>query len=101
MKESTTQSYDIALIDQISEENYFDHAEDGIGKLIDAQIKKPKSTSSKTAFADGIGVGTIKYKLDFCREIIKDFDENPDWQPTPKATELCERIFKHIEKCNR
>jgi hypothetical protein len=100
MKESTTQSYDIALIDQISDENYFDHTDDGIGKLLDTQIKKPKSTSSKTAFADGTGVGTIKYKLDFCREIIKDFDENPDWQLTSKATELCERIFKHIEKCN-
>lgn len=101
MKESTTQSYDIALIDQISDDHYFDHADDGIGKLLDAKIKKPQSTSSKTAFADGTGVGTIKYKLDFCREIIKDFDENPDWQLTPKATELCERIFKHIEKCNR
>ena len=101
MKKSTTQSYDIALIDQISDKNYFDHADDGIGKLLDVQIKNPKSTSSKNAFADGDGVGTIKSKLDFCREIIKDFDENPDWQLTPKATELCERIFKHIEKCNR
>lgn len=101
MKESTTQSYDIALIDQITDDHYFDHADDGIGKLLDTKIKKPKSTSSKTAFADGDGVGTIKSKLDFCREIIKDFDENPDWQLTPKATELCERIFNHIEKCNR
>ncbi|MGY5392878.1 ATP-dependent nuclease [Acinetobacter sp. NigerLNRRAM0016] len=101
MKKSTTQSYDIALIDQISDKNYFDHADNGIGKLLDVQIKNPKSTSSKNAFADGDGVGTIKSKLDFCREIIKDFDENPDWQLTPKATELCERIFKHIEKCNR
>lgn len=50
--------------------------------------------------ADGKGVGTIKYKLDFCREIIKDFDEKPDWELTPKAKALCERIFKHIEKCN-
>ncbi|EPG9799417.1 hypothetical protein ACWY7H_003639, partial [Acinetobacter baumannii] len=30
-----------------------------------------------------------------------DFDENPDWQLTPKAKALCERIFKHIEKCNQ
>ncbi|MHA3891637.1 AAA family ATPase [Acinetobacter sp. GXMZU3951] len=101
MYKSTTQSYDIALIDQITDEHYFDHAEDGIGKLLDAQIKKPKSKSSKPAFADGNGVGTIKYKLDFCREIIKDFDEKPDWQLTPKATELCKKIFEHIEKCNR
>ena len=69
--------------------------------MLDTKIKKPKSISSKNAFAYGDGIGTIKYKLDFCREIIKDFDENPDWQLTPKATELCERIYRHIEKCNR
>lgn len=101
MKSEIKKSYDIALIDHIINENYFDHADDGIGKLLDIQIKKPKSTSTKTAFADGTGVGTIKYKLDFCREIIRDFDENQDWQLTPKATELCKRIFSHIEKCNR
>lgn len=100
MKPETKKSYDIVLIDQITDENYFDHTDDGIGKLLDIQIKKPKSTSTKTAFADGTGVGTIKYKLDFCREIIRDFDENQDWQLTPKATELCKRIFSHIEKCN-
>ncbi|WP_343569397.1 ATP-binding protein [Acinetobacter sp.] len=101
MKPETKKSYDISLIDGITDENYFDHTNYGIGKLIDSKIKKPSSTTKKTAFADGNGVGTIKYKLDFCREIIKDFDENPDWQLTPKAKALCERIFKHIEKCNQ
>ncbi|MCE6235429.1 AAA family ATPase [Acinetobacter pittii] len=101
MKPETKKSYDISFIDDITDENYFDHANYGIGKLIDSKIKKPSSTTKKTAFADGNGVGTIKYKLDFCREIIKDFDENPDWQLTPKAKALCERIFKHIEKCNQ
>ncbi|WP_151816264.1 AAA family ATPase [Acinetobacter seifertii] len=101
MKPETKKSYDISLIDDITDENYFDHANYGIGKLLDSKIKKPSSTTKKNAFADGNGVGTIKYKLDFCREIIKDFDENPDWQLTPKAKALCERIFKHIEKCNQ
>ncbi|EMO2544825.1 AAA family ATPase [Acinetobacter baumannii] len=101
MKLETKKSYDISLIDGITDENYFDHANYGIGKLIDSKIKKLSSATKKTAFADGTGVGTIKYKLDFCREIIKDFDENPDWQLTPKAKVLCERIFRHIEKCNQ
>ncbi|WPP87089.1 ATP-dependent nuclease [Acinetobacter pittii] len=101
MKPETKKSYDISLIDSITDENYFDHVNYGIGKLIDTKIKKPSSATKKTAFADGNGVGTIKYKLDFCREIIKDFDENPDWQLTPKAKMLCERIFRHIEKCNQ
>ena len=101
MKSETKKSYDISLIDGITDENYFDHANYGIGKLIDTKIKKSSSTTKKTAFADGTGVGTIKYKLDFCREIIKDFDENPEWQLTSKAKMLCERIFRHIEKCNQ
>lgn len=101
LKAETKKSYDILLIDEITDENYFDHSEFGIGKLLDQAIKKPTSTTTKTAFADGQGVGTIKYKLDFCREIIKDFDDHPHWQLTPKAEELCERIFQHIEKCNR
>jgi len=101
MKPKTKKSYDISLIDGITDENYFDHANYGIGRLIDTQIKNAASTAKDPAFADGTGVGTIKYKLDFCREIIKDFDENPDWQLTPKAKALCERIFKHIEKCNQ
>lgn len=101
LRAETKKSYDILLIDEITDENYFDHSEFGIGKLLDQAIKKPTSTTTKTAFADGQGVGTIKYKLDFCREIIKDFDDHPNWQLTPKAKELCERIFQHIEKCNR
>ena len=100
LRSDTTKSYDISLIDQITNENYFDSDRFGIGKLLDQAIKKPKSTSNKTAIADGLGVGTIKDKLKFCREIIKDFDENPDWQQTPKAKPLCEHIFQHIEKCN-
>ena len=97
LKAETAKSYDISLIDHITDNSYFDHDEFGIGKLLDQAIKKPASKTMKTAFADGQGVGTIKYKLDFCREIIKDFD----WQLTLKAKELCERIFQHIEKCNR
>lgn len=93
-------SYDIALIKGITDENHFDNPKFGIGKLLDDQIIKSGSQTTKTAFSDGTGVGTIKDKLKFCREIINDFDENPDWQLTPKAKELCERIFKHIERCN-
>ncbi|WP_234856053.1 AAA family ATPase [Acinetobacter junii] len=100
MKSKTKDSYDISLINNITDENYFDHKEVGIGKLLDIKLKKPSSKTKQTLFADGTGVGTIKYKLDFCREIIKDFDEHTDWELTPKAKQLCERIYKHIEKCN-
>lgn len=100
MRPSPTKSYDINLLDKITDENYFDHDDYGIGRLLDQQMKRPNSITSKNAFADGNGVGTIKSKLDFCREVIKDFDENPEWQLTPKAEELCKKIFAHIENCN-
>ena len=60
LRAETKKSYDILLIDEITEENYFDHSEFGIGKLLDQAIKKPTSTTTKTAFADGQGVGTIR-----------------------------------------
>lgn len=100
MKHKTKQGFNIVKLEEISLLDYFDHKDFGIGKLLDDQIRNTRTSADKTAFADGSGVGTIKYKLDFCREIIKDFDENPDWELTPKAKALCERIFKHIEKCN-
>lgn len=101
MNSETKEGYDIELINNISDQNFFDNAEYGIGRLLDSAIKIADQNPTKNPFADGSGVGTIKKKLDFCREIIKDFDENPDWTLTPKAMELCERIFQHIEKCNR
>lgn len=101
MNIETKDGYNIELMNNISDKSYFDNTEFGIGRLLDEAIKIPNQNPSKNPFADGTGVGTIKKKLDFCREIIKDFDENPDWQLTSKAQELCERIFQHIEKCNR
>lgn len=100
MKKKTSQGFNIEKLEGINSLDYFDHKDYGIGKLLDDQIRNPRTSAEKTAFADGTGVGTIKYKLDFCREIIKYFDENPDWEMTPKAKDLCIRIFKHIEKCN-
>jgi len=100
MHTKTTHGFTIEKLDELADTNYFDSSEWGIGKLIDIQIRNPRTSASRTVFADGEGVGTINYKPAFCREIIKDFDENSNWELTPKAEELCERIFKHIEKCN-
>lgn len=100
MNNETTEGYNFDLISNLDNQNYFNSTEYGIGRLLDEAIKIPDQNPSKNPFADGTGVGTIKKKLDFCREIIRDFDQNPDWELTPKAFELCERIFQHIEKCN-
>ncbi|WP_291374857.1 AAA family ATPase [Acinetobacter sp. UBA6720] len=100
MNNDTKEGYNFDLISNINSQNYFDHTKYGIGRLLDEAIKIADQNPYKNPFADGAGVGTIKKKLDFCREIIKDFDENPDWQLTPKAKKLCERIFQHIDESN-
>ncbi|WP_089605769.1 AAA family ATPase [Acinetobacter piscicola] len=79
----------------------------GIGKIIDdviridntpklnaqnEQIALPRLLSDKS--------GTIDDKVSFC-EISKVLMRYENWQLTPTAKELCERIFQHIEKCNR
>ncbi|MDA3440252.1 AAA family ATPase [Acinetobacter bereziniae] len=74
----------------------------GIGRIIDDQIRKDKSLpqhpNRPRLFSDKSG--TIDDKVSFC-EISKVLMRYEDWKLTPKAKELCERIFQHIEKCNR
>lgn len=100
MHEKTKKGFSIDKLNEINDKEYFNHTDWGIGKLLDSKIRNARTSAKRTVFAEGTGVGTIKSKLDFCRETIKDFDENPGWELTPKAKSICERIFKHIEKCN-
>ena len=100
MHYKTKQGFTIEKLDELVDSNHFDNITWGIGKLLDNQIRNSRTSDSRILFADGEGVGTINKKPAFCQEIIKDFDENPDWVLTQKAKDLCERIFKHIEKCN-
>ena len=100
MKPETIDGFDIAGLDHIQEINYFEHTKYGIGKLLDSKIRLRLTEKKKTVFADGTGVGTIKDKTKFCRAIIKYMDENPNWQLTPEAKRLCEKIYQHIEKRN-
>jgi hypothetical protein len=92
------------------EKTYFYSKEFGIGKLLDDIFRNKlhdlddssadKTLKDKTLFADGTGVGTIKEKLKFCKEVTNLFKEE-DWDLTDEAKELCKRIFEHIERCNQ
>ncbi|WP_374572559.1 AAA family ATPase [Acinetobacter sp.] len=79
----------------------------GIGKIIDDVIRID-NTPKLNAQNEPIPLsrllsdksGTIDDKVSFC-EISKVLMRYEGWQLTPKAKELCERIFGHIEKCNK
>ncbi len=99
MQTDSKEGFDIALL--LDNQNFF-HVKDGIGKIIDSRIKvdNPRTSDDKPkkCFADASG--TIKEKLKFCRLILTLMDHT-DWELTDSATHLCEKIFKHIEKCNK
>lgn len=74
---------------------------EGIGKIIDEIIIKDKNlllqSNPPRLFSDASG--TIDDKVSFC-EICKILMTYEDWMLTKPAKELCEKIFKHIERCN-
>lgn len=99
MQTDTKDGFDIKQL--LNDQVYF-HTKDGIGKIIDSKIKigNPRTSDGKPkkCFADASG--TIKEKLKFCRLILTLMD-HVEWKLTDSAKEICERIFQHIEKCNR
>lgn len=101
MRPQTKVGYTIDQLDHIATSDYFFHPNQGIGRLLELQIQNDQTEKPNHPFAHGNGVGTIKDKLHFCRDIIQYFSENPDWQLTPEAQKICQRIFEHIEQCNR
>lgn len=100
MRKATQMGFDINKLYEIENENYFFDKNYGIGRLLDNKIKNVRTKKTKTAFADGTGVGTIKNKLAFCRKVLVYFDQTSDWKLTPEANKMCKKIFEHIEKCN-
>jgi len=98
MQTNTKDGFDITQL--LSDQNYF-HAKDGIGKIIDSQIKigNPRTSDDKPkkCFADASG--TIKDKLKFCRLILTLMD-HVEWTLTDSAKELCKTIFEHIDESN-
>ena len=97
MQANTTHGFDISVLDSISGKVNFYHSKNGIGKILDNSIRLP-NTKGNYCFSDKSG--TIKEKLKFCRLILSTMDTK-EWQLTPSAINICEKIFNHIEKCNQ
>lgn len=96
MNGATKQGIDISPLESITEHDFFFHSKDGIGRLLDRKLGKIKANA---LFQDDSG--TIKKKLEFCQDIIKQMDK-PDceWQLTDSAKALCTRVFQHIADQN-
>lgn len=97
MQTKTKTGFDITQLDTITNESFFYSPTDGIGRILDNTIRNRRTNSKKCAFSDPSG--TIRKKLEFCRDILKLMDTE-EWQMTDSAKMLCEKIFNHIEKCN-
>lgn len=94
MRVETKEGFDIDTL--VEEQDYF-HEKNGIGKIIDDQIKvgNPRTTEDKPKKCFSDQSGTIKEKLKFCRLVLTVMD-HIEWELTDSAKELCEEIFKHI-----
>lgn len=94
MQSESKCGFDISKLDITK--NYF-HIKNGIGKIIDDQIKDGELRTAdgkpKKCFSDKSG--TIKEKLKFCRLVLTVMD-HVEWELTPSAKEICEKIFEHI-----
>lgn len=109
MKQKTKKDADITGLDSITDAAHFFSENDGIGRLLDQQLKmQPIDIKNKTTglmeselarcFADKSG--TINNKLEFCRKITALMDDSQEWQLTVSAKALCARIFQHIADQN-
>lgn len=94
MQADTKEGFDIFTL--IEEHDYF-HAKNGIGKILDDQIRvgNPRTTDDKPKKCFSDQSGTIKEKLKFCRLVLTVMD-HVEWELTESAKELCEKIFEHI-----
>ncbi len=94
MQADTKEGFDIVTL--IEEHDYF-HAKNGIGKILDDQIRvgNPRTTDDKPKKCFSVQSGTIKEKLKFCRLVLTVMD-HVEWELTESAKELCEKIFEHI-----
>ena len=95
MQTKTKTGFDIALLNEDTID--FNDSTNGIGRILDNAIRKPRTRIEKVCFAEKSG--TIKRKLEFCHEIIKLMGEQ-QWELTDEAKKLVDTIFRHIAKNN-
>lgn len=85
-----------AEINLCIEEKIYFHQSIAIGEYLETFIKNPPD--GRKFFQDTSG--TIIEKVRFCEIACRIMQSNTEWQLTPQLTELCEKIFQHINTNN-
>jgi len=76
----------------------FDDSKRGIGEILERYVNKPKGFD-RDFFKDKSG--TIKDKVKFCNKATEIMsDPNVPWILTTELTDLCRKVWDHIEKSN-
>ncbi|MEZ9439322.1 ATP-dependent nuclease [Vibrio atlanticus] len=74
----------------------------GIGRYLELCVEKPKGLEK--SFFEEIGkskTGTIRDKVAFCKEAVRYMNSHPEeWMLTDELTELCDKLWHHVEKSN-
>lgn len=76
----------------------FDDKKKGIGEILERYVTKPKGFN-RDFFKDKSG--TIKDKVKFCNKATEIMlDPNVSWNLSTELTDLCRKIWDHIEESN-
>ncbi|MHC0042139.1 ATP-dependent nuclease [Vibrio campbellii] len=79
-------------------DSVFDDSKRGIGEILERYVNKPKGFD-RDFFKDKSG--TIKDKVKFCNKATEIMsDPNVPWILTTELTDLCRKVWDHIEKSN-
>ncbi|WP_411063270.1 ATP-dependent nuclease [Vibrio rotiferianus] len=75
----------------------------GIGHYLEQCVEKPEDLEK--SFFEEVGkssTGTIRDKVTFCKEAVRYMNNHPDdWALTEELTELCDKLWRHIEHSNK
>ncbi|MGR5209360.1 AAA family ATPase [Vibrio rotiferianus] len=82
----------------------YEHKKTGIGKALERCITS-KPTNLEKSFFEEVSksrTGTIRDKVTFCKEAVRYMNNHPDdWALTEELTELCDKLWRHIEHSNK
>lgn len=100
MKKTKDCTFDVSTLTQKS----YTHKTVGIGRALERCITEKPDDLDKSFFEE-VGkstTGTIRDKVTFCKEAVRYMNAHPDdWELTKELSELCNKLWRHIERSNQ